>query len=99
MYIDGGQFGKLIEDLLDSEIKRRREEAEKENDRKMWELYLHSSTDKSYKEWHDEIMRNQKAQAKGANAPGKRDEDMTDEDVDTLLKKLFPSKVKPKAPA
>lgn len=98
LYIDSGQFGKLINEILVSEAKRRREEAEKENERKMWELYLHSSTEKSYKDWHDEIMRQHKAQPEGGT--GKRDQDMTDADIDALLKRLFPSRAKqPEAPA
>ena len=98
LYIDSGRFGELVENLLTAEIARRKEEAEKENERKMWELYLHSNTDKSFKDWRDEIMRNHKAQAKAGAQTGKRDEDMTSEDVDSLLSKLFPSRVKPEAP-
>ncbi|MBR3927741.1 MAG: hypothetical protein IKJ65_01915 [Clostridia bacterium] len=92
MYIDSGQFDELVKNILTAEYDRRKEEAEKENDRKLWDMYLRSDTTLSYNDWHAEIMK--KAKTHTENMTGKRDEDMTDQDMATLLKKLFPNQAK-----
>lgn len=98
MYIETGQFDELVTNILTAEYERRKEEAEKENDRKLWEMYLHSDTTLSYNDWHAEIMKKGKSKPENGSTTGKRDEDMTDKDVDNLLKRLFPNHVKPEAP-
>lgn len=99
MYIDSGQFDELVSNILTQEYERRKEEAEKENDRKLWEMYIHSDTTKSYNEWHKEIMnRAKERQPESGRYTLKRDEDMTDQDIDNLLHKLFPNHVKQEAP-
>ena len=60
MYIDSGQFDELVKNILTAEYERRKEEAEKENDRKLWEMFIHSDTTKSYNEWHAEIIKRAK---------------------------------------
>lgn len=95
MYIDAGQFDELVSNILTAEYERRKEEAEKENDRKLWEMYLHSDTTKSYNEWRAEIMKRAKEKTPdNGRYTVKRDEDMTEKDVDNLLKKLFPDHAK-----
>jgi hypothetical protein len=96
MYIDSGQFDELVSNILTQEYERRKEEAEKENDRKLWDLYLRSDTTLSYNDWRAEIMK--KAKSHAGSTTGKRDEDMTDQDIDNLLKKLFPNQAKLEAP-
>jgi len=56
IYIENGQFGQLVKDIIESNNKRKQEESEKENDHKMWELYLHSMSDKSFNDWKKEIQ-------------------------------------------
>lgn len=56
LYIENGQFGQLVTDIIESEHKRKQEEAEKEEERKLWELYLHSMSDKSFNEWKNEML-------------------------------------------
>lgn len=88
LYIVDGRFGELVEKIINDENKRLIAEAEKENDRRYWELFLHSNTEKSYAQWKKDIISSQRTNT------GKRDADMTEKDVDTLLKKLFPSRAK-----
>lgn len=96
MYIESGQFDELVKNILTAEYERRKEEAEKENDRKLWDLYLRSDTTLSYNDWHAEVMK--KAKTQTGSTTGKRDEDMTEKDIDNLLHKLFPNHVKQEAP-
>ena len=96
MYIETGQFDELISNILIAEHDRRNEEAEKEKERMIWESFLHSNTDLSYGEYRKKVIGNEKAHMESTT--GKRDEDMTDKDVDALLKKLFPNQAKQEAP-
>lgn len=80
--MEDGRFGEFVQEIISSENKRKQEEAQKEEDRKLWELYLHSASDKSFRDWKDEVVgRNNKV--------GKRDADLTNDDVDAIIKQLF----------
>ena len=80
--MEDGRFGEFVQEIISSENKRLKEEAQKEEDRKLWELYLHSASDKSFRDWKDEVVgRNNKV--------GKRDADLTNDDVDAIIKQLF----------
>ena len=82
LYIDNGRFGEFVFELVSSENKRRKEEAQKAEEQKMWELYLHSFSDKSFIDWKAEVT-------KTAPQANTKDADMTDEDVDKIIKHLF----------
>lgn len=41
-YINDGRFGEFVEEFINIENEREKKEAEAENDRKLWEMYLHS---------------------------------------------------------
>ena len=84
LYIDNGQFGEFVFELISAENKRIKEEAQKEEEQKMWELYLHSFSDKSFIDWKAEVTK-----SKPAANTGKKDADMTEEDVDKIIKHLF----------
>lgn len=80
--MEDGRFGEFVQEIISSENKRLKDEAQKEEDRKMWELYLHSASDKSFNDWKAEVAgRNKKV--------GKRDVDLTNDDVDAIIKHLF----------
>ncbi len=84
LYIDSGRFGEFVFELISSENKRRQDEAQKEEEQKMWELYLHSFSDKSFTDWRAEVTKPHQ------NKPyGKKDAEMTNEDVDNIIKHLF----------
>ena len=82
LYIDNGRFGEFVFELVSAENKRRKEEAQKAEEQKMWELYLHSFSDKSFIDWKAEVTKT----APQANA---KDADMTTEDVDRIIRHLF----------
>lgn len=56
LYIEQGQFGEFVTEIIQMNSKRKQEEDEKANNQKMWELYLHSMSDKSFDDWKKEIM-------------------------------------------
>ncbi len=84
LYIDSGRFGEFVYELISSENKRRQDEAQKEEDQKMWELYLHSFSDKSFIEWRAEATKTHQNKT-----DGKKDAEMTNDDVDNIIKHLF----------
>lgn len=84
LYIDNGRFGEFVFELISAENKRRQDQAQKAEEQKLWELYLHSFSDKSFIDWKAEVTKS----APRANT-GKKDADMTDEDVDKIIKHLF----------
>lgn len=84
LYMDDGRFGEFVYEIISSENKRKQDEAEKEEDRKLWELYLHSASDKSFLDWKKEVVGRKKTTAK-------HDADLTNDDVDTIIKRLFPN--------
>lgn len=76
-YIKRGRFGEFVENIIDAENKRRREEAEKEEEHKLWTMYIHSMSDKSFIDWKKELF-----------SPKQKKPDtysMTDEQVDATL--------------
>ena len=88
-YIEQGRFGEFVTEVITAENQRRKEQAEKEDEEKLWIAYVHSCSDKSYSKWRSEIMRPEShEQGRGK----KRDEDLTKADIDNLMKRLFKGK-------
>lgn len=84
MYINQGRFGTFVQSFLDAEYERRKQEAEKENELKLWIAYVHSYSDKSYDEWKKQIFK------RGSTTPsGKSDADLTDDGIKSIIDSLF----------
>lgn len=60
MYINQGRFGEFVNRIIDLENQRRKEEAEKEDDNRLWIAYVHSMSDKSFVEWRNGLEQQQK---------------------------------------
>lgn len=88
LYIDQGRFGEWVGEIIAAENKRRKEQAEKEDEEKLWNMYVHSYSDLSFMEWKAEVLR--PVEPERPARPRKRDDDMTKADIDNLLKRLFP---------
>lgn len=56
IYINQGRFGEFVTEVLEMNYKRKLEEAEKENDHKLWDIYVKGVIDKSFTEWKKELM-------------------------------------------
>jgi len=86
LYIEQGRFGEFVENILSAEYERRKEEAEKEDNRKLWELYLHSMSDKSFNDWKKDVVK------APSNTGKKRDEDLTDSDILAIIDRTLEGK-------
>ena len=84
IYVKQRRFGEFVGNIINKENQRRQEEVEKENDQKLWMMYVHSMTDKSFSDWKAEVL-----QSSGTASVGK-DADLTDSDIEKIINKLFP---------
>lgn len=85
LYIEQGRFGEFVKEIVTAENKRRNEQAEKEWDDRLWIAYIRSGLENtSFDEYKALVLKPVSRQS-----TGKKDEDMTEEDINNLLKKLF----------
>ena len=85
-YINQGRFGKFVTGFLEAEYERRKAEAEKDLDWKLWMMYINSMTDMSFGEWKESVLNNA-SDKKRRN----KDDDLTDDDIQDIMNNLFPS--------
>ena len=85
-YINTGQFGKFVTGFMEAEYERRKEEAEKDLDWKLWMMYINSMTDMTYGEWKDSVQKNTSNKTRK-----NKDDDLTDDGINAIVNKLFPS--------
>lgn len=83
-YINQWRFGDFIRSFLQAENDRRKEEADKNDEMKMWIAYVHSYSDKSYNEWKEDVLG-----AAKRNAGTGGDYDLTDERAKAIIDDLF----------
>lgn len=86
MYICRGRFGEWVTSFLDAERQRMQDEAEKEEEHKLWTMYIHSMSDKSFIEWKKQIFK-----SANNNNKSNRDEDLNENSIKTIIDDLFPS--------
>lgn len=86
-YIEQGRFGEFVTEIIQAENKRRSEQAEKETEEMLWNAYIHSGSENSFIDWKAEVMR--PVDTDRPKRSVKRDEDMTKQDIDNLMKHLF----------
>ena len=85
-YIEQGRFGEFVENIVELENNRIREETEKENEDRLWQMYIHSYSEKSFIQWKDEVMNGQ-PQNKETSNNNSHSLSMTDEQVQNQLNK------------
>lgn len=86
IYINQGRFGKFVTGFLEAEYERRKQEAEKDQDWKLWMMYINSLSDKTFSEWKDSVLQKPDSQKQGT-----KDRDLTDENIQSIITNLFPS--------
>ena len=58
-YIEQGRFGEFVANILEMDMKRKKETVQKDEDNKLWLAYIHSMTDQSFQDWKKGLMQNQ----------------------------------------
>lgn len=87
IYIKQGRFGEFVYNIIEKENQRKQEEAEKENEQKMWLMYVHSGSGKSFNEWKAQVLTN----TSSAKKSGGKDENMTEAEMEGIINSLFPT--------
>lgn len=90
LYIEQGRFGEFVEGILELDSKRKREEAEKENEHKLWTMYVHSMSDKSFIEWKKEAMENSKKKEPESYSMTSEQVEAEKQHAREILKKISP---------
>ena len=86
-YINQGRFGKFVTGFLEAEYERRKEKAERDEDWKLWMLYINSCSDKPFGEWKSEVLKTANTKTRKAN----KDHDLTDDGIQSIIGRFFPS--------
>ena len=58
-YIKQGRFGEFVANILEMDMKRKKEVAQKDKDHKLWIAYVHSMTEQSFHDWKKGLMEKQ----------------------------------------
>lgn len=92
MYINRGRFGEWVASVLDEEQQRLKDEAEKEDNWKLWIMYTHLASvgvvEESFVDWKERICKpTTKNSTKGKNS----DEELTEDGIQTIIDRLFPN--------
>ena len=82
-YINQGRFGDFIGRFLHAENERRKEEADNDDELKLWIAYVHSYSDKSFNDWKSGVL----GSAKGRRTGG--DYDLDDKRAQEIIDDLF----------
>lgn len=90
LYINRRRFGKFVESVLDAEYQRKKDEAERTEDWKLWVMYTqllsNGLTDESFNDWKLRVCKPTNAKRKSGG-----DENLTEDGMKSIVNKLFPS--------
>lgn len=86
MYINRGRFGEFVTSIIEAENERKKEQAEKEDDLKLWLIYVHTTMEESFLTWKDKVLHGGNKRKKGTDA------DLTDDGIKAIIDDLFPAK-------
>lgn len=82
-YMNQGRFGEFVTNIIELEHERKKEEAKKLEEQKLWSLYMNSMFDGSFNEWKKKVL-------KPAKKGHTRDEDMTQDDALGIVNRFLP---------
>ena len=89
-YINQGRFGTFVHDFITMEYERRKQEAEKEHEWRLWTMYIHSWSDEPYDEWKARVCKTDSTTDGGTTQGVTRDKEMTEQDARAIYASLFP---------
>lgn len=83
LYISRGRFGEFVANVIEAENARRAEQAEKDEDWKLWLIYVHSYSDESFSQWKKRVT------SAGNQNRKTSDYDLTDEGIQSIIDSVF----------
>ena len=91
IYINQGRFGEFVSGFIDAEAERKKAEAKKDEDNKLWIAYLMSRSEKTFEQWKNDVI---KSSENRNRKHGGGDESLDDEQIVSILDDLFPKETK-----
>ena len=83
MYISRGQFGKFVASFLEAVNDSRKEQADKEEEWKLWMIYVHSYSEDSFVEWKKRVLK------PGNKGKANNDYHLTNEGIMAIIDDTF----------
>lgn len=82
-YISRGRFGNFVQSFLESENERKKEQAEKEDEWKLWMIYVHSYSEESFLDWKKRVLKAGSGKKTGG------DNNLTNEGIMSIIDETF----------
>lgn len=83
-YINTGRFGDFVKGVMTETNRRKQEESEKAEDLKLWIMYCHSYSNKTFGDWKNEVLRPASTNKTGSDAS------LNDDGIKAIMNDLFP---------
>ena len=91
MYINRGRFGEFVASVLEKDYQRRKDEAEKDDNLKLWIMYtqlaVNGLVEESFAAWKERVCKPETSKTKGKNS----DEELTEDGIKSIIDRLFPN--------
>ena len=84
-YINQGRFGDFVKGFCEAEYNRKKEEAEKAQENRLWIGYVYSQSELPFGEWKDAVCK----KSTSTTARG-GDENLDEEGIKAIINDLFP---------
>lgn len=85
-YINTGRFGTFVNNFLEEEYNRRKEEAEKDQEWKLWVLYVNSYAEESFGDWKNRVL----PKGSSGKASSGSDTELDDDGIQAIINSRFP---------
>lgn len=87
LYTDQGRFGEFVAEIFEMDFKRKKEEAEKENDNRLWSIYIRSMSDKSFEEWKRDLSVPVLDRESGSSNGSSGSDSLTKDEINAMIQK------------
>lgn len=88
-YIEQGRFGEFVSEILEMYYKRKKQEAEKEENNKLWLAFVHSRSELSFNEWKESLKQKQQQQPEDYSMTNEQVADVK-EQARGIMKRISP---------
>ena len=87
LYLEQGRFGEFVTNIIELEHERKKAEAEKETDSRLWSMFIQCDVPEgtTFEKWKEDALKRSKEQGKAHT----KDENMTKQDIQNIMDKFF----------
>ena len=86
-YIKQGRFGEFVSEILEMDYRRKKQEQEKENDDRLWSVYIRSLSDKSFLQWKEDLKTSIGEAGQKSILYGSKEKPMGRDDVEAAVRR------------